>query len=237
MKKYRTIAVSGGFDPIHYGHITMIRDAHKLADNVYVIVNSDAWLMRKKGYVTMPFKERKQVIENLKYDCIVVEAKDDDDTVCVTLSAIMPSAFGNGGDRKKETTPEDYLCRELGIDAIYGLGDEKTTSSRQMSHIYTIRPWGFHQTHIQGDNYRLKTLHLNPNSNISLQRHEHRSELWMVVSGSGYATINNAMCELSVGTMLTVPLNATHQIFSGDNGLVIAEAWIGNSGENDIIRY
>ena len=136
MKKKR-IAVSGGFDPVHVGHVRMIQAAAKFGD-VIVICNSDAWLKRKKGYSFMPFKERMTIIQALKPVTLAVESVDEDDTVSKTLGWIRglhkneftEMIFCNGGDRTyKGNTPEHDACLELGIEPVYGLGEKIQSSS------------------------------------------------------------------------------------------------------------
>ena len=123
-----TVAVSGGFDPIHKGHVRMIRAASAFG-SVIVIANSDEWLMRKKGYVFMSFDERKEILESIKGVTVVYEALDDDDTVCESLKVIRPNMFANGGDRKGDNVPEVALCDELDIQMLWNVGGEKTQSS------------------------------------------------------------------------------------------------------------
>ena len=123
-----TVAVSGGFDPIHKGHVRMIRAASAFG-SVIVIANSDEWLMRKKGYVFMSFDERKEILESIKGVTVVYEALDDDDTVCESLKVIRPNMFANGGDRKGDNVPEVALCDELGIQMLWNVGGEKAQSS------------------------------------------------------------------------------------------------------------
>ena len=130
-EKKTTIAVSGGFDPVHVGHVRMILDAARYGD-VIVIANSDEWLKRKKGYFFMPFEERAEILSALKGVQRVIEARDYDDTVCETLRDIKPSFFGNGGDRKENNTPEMDLCRELKIDMVWNLGGGKIQSSSEL---------------------------------------------------------------------------------------------------------
>ena len=99
---FTTVAVSGGFDPIHKGHIRMIREA---AEHGYVIIiaNSDEWLMRKKGYIFMPFEERAEILNAIKGVAGVYKALDDDDTVCENLKRLKPDAFANpvGGSKSR----------------------------------------------------------------------------------------------------------------------------------------
>lgn len=125
------IALSGGFDPLHSGHVRMIEDAAQYG-NVMIYLNSDDWLMRKKGFVFMPFSERYEVLMAIKGVVVVLPAKDDDGTVCETLRVCKPAYFGNGGDRKTENTPELTVCLDLGIKPIFGLGGEKVQSSSDL---------------------------------------------------------------------------------------------------------
>ena len=106
----KRIMVSGGFDPIHVGHVRMIQEAAKQGD-VIVVANSDEWLMRKKGYVFMPWKERAEIIESIRGVRTVTTVEDTDGTVCEAIERIRPDAFANGGDRKGNNTPEVALCK------------------------------------------------------------------------------------------------------------------------------
>ena len=124
----KVVAVSGGFDPIHVGHLRMLEEAAKHG-SLTVIINSDNWLKRKKGYVFMPWEERAELISELSCVARVVEAKDDDRTVCETLKELRPDIFANGGDRVSKTTPEARLCEELGIELMYDVGGDKVRSS------------------------------------------------------------------------------------------------------------
>lgn len=126
----RIVCVSGGFDPLHFAHVDLIQSAHKWGDDVVVILNTDEWLMRKKGYVFMPWDERKIIMKSIKGVSDVVKAKDDDNTVCDNLRDICPYYFANGGDRGKDNTPEQAVCEELGIKMLWGIGgDTKPQSS------------------------------------------------------------------------------------------------------------
>lgn len=127
----KKIALSGGFDPIHVGHVRMIKEASNYGD-VIVFVNSDEWLERKKGYIFMPFEERKEIISSIKGVVKVFKAKDDDNSVCESLFEHVPDYFGNGGDRKNENTPEIQTCKKLGIELIWNLGGGKIQSSSDL---------------------------------------------------------------------------------------------------------
>ncbi|HHZ96468.1 MAG TPA: hypothetical protein EYN67_13160 [Flavobacteriales bacterium] len=127
-----TVMVSGGFDPVHVGHIRMIREAAKFGD-VIVIANSDDWLYRKKGFNFMDFKSRYEILDSIKGVIIVDSVNDADGTVCDAIRRHKPTYFANGGDRGKNNTPEADLCRELGVELLWGIGgDEKIESSSDL---------------------------------------------------------------------------------------------------------
>ena len=109
----------------------MIRDAANLG-NVIVIANSDDWLMRKKGYIFMPWKERAEILKNIKGVIEVYEAKDADNSVCESLQILRPDVFANGGDRKTNNTPEMDVCNELQIEMVWNVGGGKIQSSSEL---------------------------------------------------------------------------------------------------------
>jgi len=130
-RKNKIVCVSGGFDPMHVGHVRMIREAARHGD-VIVIANSDAWLMRKKGYVFMNYVQRQEILYGIKGVVDVVEAIDDDGSVCESLRRIKPDMFANGGDRGDTNTPEVALCNELDIETLWNIGGEKIQSSSEL---------------------------------------------------------------------------------------------------------
>tara|TARA_Y100001963_G_scaffold29081_1_gene39485 strand:+ start:2952 stop:3485 length:534 start_codon:yes stop_codon:yes gene_type:complete len=125
---YTTICVSGGFDPVHIGHLRMIQEASQFG-HVIVVVNSDEWLMRKKGYIFMPFKERCEILEGFAAVGETTYVDDDDNSVCEALRRIKPDYFANGGDRKTDNTPEMDVCKELGVELLWNVGGGKIQSS------------------------------------------------------------------------------------------------------------
>lgn len=131
MNNGKLIMVSGGFDPIHIGHVRMILEASKYGD-VIVVANSDDWLMRKKGYVFMPWQERAEIIESIRGVLRVEHVDDSDDTVCEAIKRIKPDVFANGGDRKDNNTPEVTLCNKLGIGLAWNVGGGKIQSSSEL---------------------------------------------------------------------------------------------------------
>ena len=131
MKEGSCVCVSGGFDPVHVGHLRMMQEAAKFG-RLIVIVNSDKWLMRKKGYVFMPFVERCELLEG--FDCVAETAAvdDADDSVCEALIRLTPDYFANGGDRENVNTPEVALCERLGIELLWNIGGDKVQASSKL---------------------------------------------------------------------------------------------------------
>ena len=131
-RRGKTIMVSGGFDPVHKGHCRMIKEAAKHG-NLIVVINSDEWLRRKKGFVFMSFEERKEIISCMRGVWMVVKAEDEDNTVCETLRKYKPDYFANGGDRTDNNTPEMKVCEELEITMLWGVGGGKVQSSSALT--------------------------------------------------------------------------------------------------------
>ena len=128
-----TVMVSGGFDPVHAGHIRMIRHAAQFGD-VIVVANSDNWLFRKKGFVFMEWERRVEILNAIKGVVLVDSVDDADDTVCEAIRRLKPTYFANGGDRGKSNTPEQAVCEELGIELLWGIGgEEKLDSSSELA--------------------------------------------------------------------------------------------------------
>ena len=127
-EKKPTVMVSGGFDPVHAGHIRMIRDAAQYGD-VIVITNSDDWLFRKKGFVFMEFTQRVEILNAIKGVILVDSVDDSDGTVCEAIRRLNPTFFANGGDRGRSNTPEQAVCEELGVELLWGIGGNQKHSS------------------------------------------------------------------------------------------------------------
>ena len=119
----QTVMVSGGFDPVHVGHIRMIREAAEYGD-VIVIANSDNWLHRKKGFVFMEFEKRSEILSSIKGGILVDSVDDTDGTVCEAIRRHKPTYFANGGDRGKSNTPEQDVCEEIGVELLWGIGGD-----------------------------------------------------------------------------------------------------------------
>ena len=141
-KKQIIVTVSGGFDPIHIGHVRLMKSAKELGDKLVVIINNDNWLKKKKGFCFMPENDRVEIIKSLEcvHDAILTEHPENptDMSVCDALKKLHPDIFANGGDRKKAGSfeggdvAEYVVCDELGIKMAFGLGGEKTRSSSDL---------------------------------------------------------------------------------------------------------
>ena len=130
----KIVAVSGGFDPIHIGHVRLFNEAKKLGDELVVILNNDNWLLKKKGFILMPETERKEIIESLSVvDRVIISGHSEDlqdRSVCAELANLRPDIFANGGDRDKtdarqkssSLNPEQELCEKLGIRMVFNVG-------------------------------------------------------------------------------------------------------------------
>lgn len=125
-KQQKVVAVSGGFDPLHIGHVRLFQEARKLDDKLVVILNNDNWLMAKKGDVFMPQKERKEILEALEcVDQVIMTAHPQnptDMTVCKELAKLHPHVFVNGGDRHKDNIPEVATCEAIGCRMVFNVG-------------------------------------------------------------------------------------------------------------------
>ncbi|MDR2776998.1 MAG: adenylyltransferase/cytidyltransferase family protein [Puniceicoccales bacterium] len=127
--------VSGGFDPLHEGHVSLIKDAGSRGNGVIVLLNSDEWLCRKKGKNFMDFATRKAICETLKNVIDVLEFDDGDNSACDGIRKVREKypidrlIFANGGDRTKENIPEIEVCKEFDVMVEFGVGGENKANS------------------------------------------------------------------------------------------------------------
>ena len=201
------VLVTGGFDPIHSGHIAFFKAAKALGNTLVVGLNSDEWLTRKKGRPFMPFQERLEIIENLKMVDQVISFDDADDTACGAIYKLLATnasgtkiIFANGGDRTNSTTPEyDTYGSTPWVEFAFGVGgDDKKNSSSwildEWKQPKTHRSWGYYRVlHENGPTVKVKELTVDPGKTLSMQRHEQRSEHWFVSEGTASVyTIDSA---------------------------------------------
>ena len=216
-QREKTIVISGGFDPIHPGHIAMIEDASKYGE-VHIVVNSDEWLVRKKGFFFQPLTDRKKILE--VYTPHIYAVDDSDGTVCEALRRIKPDYFGNGGDRKKNNTPELDVCAELGIEPVFELGGGKYSSSSAINGKQRVNTrWGWYDVILDMPKLKVKMLHVDAGKTLSLQKHIKRSEFFFMPNGEVQVNLPE------VWHVLNAPLNTDIEVL---------EVQVGESEEEDI---
>jgi len=207
------VLVTGGFDPLHSGHIEYFKAAAALGDKLVVGVNSDAWLERKKGRAFMPSTERVPIIQNLNMVDHCILFNDNDNTAIEAIKnvkAMYPDAqiiFANGGDRTANNIPEMVFND---VTFVFGVGgeDKKNSSSwilKEWKAPKTERVWGYYRVlHEDGKEVKVKELTVDPGKILSMQRHQSRSEFWFVSSGVATVyTINRSTDYELLGTFKT----------------------------------
>jgi cytidyltransferase-like protein len=251
------VVITGGFDPLHSGHIAYIKAARELGDSLIVGVNSDEWLRRKKGQEFMSWEERATIIAALHDVDRVINFDDSDNSAKAAIKkvrAIHPQAqiiFANGGDRTKENIPEmDLLEEMLHLDFVFGVGgeDKKNSSSwilQEWKAPKTARPWGYYRVlHENDKEVKVKELTVDPGQCLSMQKHQNRAEHWFIAEGSAEVyTINRSTDQELVGIFhkhqnLFISKNQWHQLCNpSNNPLKIIEIQYGTECiEEDIER-
>lgn len=244
------VLVSGGFDPVHIGHLRMFEEAAKLGDKLIVIVNNDNFLIQKKGFIFMDAEERIEIIKG--FECVdeVFESIDKDNTVIESIRYLSKEndlkVFANGGDRKsKKMVPETDICDELGINMVFDVGGGKVQSSSTLTGTAEIflttvdKPWGSYKNLEKKEGYLVKIINLNPNKKLSLQSHEHRSEFWYVLSGEPKIQIEDVVSTLKKDEHIFIPCKTKHRLINDTKEQIrILEIQIGEIlQEGDIKRF
>jgi cytidyltransferase-like protein len=223
----KIIIVSGGFDPLHSGHIAYFKSAKELGDKLIVALNSDEWLTNKKGKCFMPFLERKTIIENVSCVDLVVDFEDDElgsaTNALIKIKEMYPDdeiIFANGGDRNKGNIPE-MLVDNIRFEFSVGGDDKKNSSSwilKNWQYYYEERLWGSFYNLFEEDQVKVKELIVAPGKGMSFQKHFKRSEIWMVSKGSCIVNYskddpdNKQNIKLSTFDHYLVPVGEWHQI-------------------------
>ena len=246
--------VSGGFDPIHSGHISYINAAKKYGDYLIIALNSDEWLRQKKGKEFMPFEERKAILKNIKNVDEVISFEDDKAGSCINalekIKAKFPDdeiIFCNGGDRGKENIPE-MSVKDITFEFSVGGDDKKNSSSwilKNWKYDNERRVWGEFFNLFEDDQVKVKELIIEPKKGMSLQKHHKRSEIWLVSQGKcivNYSKISPDHIEkitLDKHNSLHVELGDWHQITNPfDETCKVIEIQYGKETiEEDIERH
>ena len=258
----KVVLVTGGFDPLHSGHLAYFKAAKKLGDRLVVGLNSDAWLTRKKGKPFMPFKERLEIIKGLSVVDEVISFDDSDNSASGAIYKLMATSahnkdiiFANGGDRNKGNIPEMTTWHDK-IEFVFGVGgeDKKNSSSwilKEWKAPKVDRSWGHYRELYQGEGFQVKELVIAPNSKLSMQRHKHRSETWNLVSGKAHIKMNTVVSSdpfdgcgvyyLHPANPVDIPVGVWHQGCNEDDKPAhIVEVWKGETDklrEDDIERW
>jgi len=188
--------VTGGFDPLHSGHIAYLKEASKLGDKLVVGLNSDEWLTRKKGRPFLNFQERAEILESLIMVDSVLAFDDSDGSARGAIFKLKSTEgygkkiiFANGGDRDNTNTPELVTYGEdPQVEFAYGVGGyDKKNSSRWILEEWkqpkVQRNWGWYRVLQDRPGYKIKELVISPGKSLSMQKHEFRSENWYVLKG------------------------------------------------------
>ncbi len=251
------VLVTGGFDPLHSGHLAYFKAAKELGDKLVVGINSDEWLTRKKGRSFMPFEERAEIIKGLSIVDQIISFDDSDDTACGAIYKTLAThgniklIFANGGDRTDANIPEMATYGDMHYcDFVFGVGGEdKKNSSSWILEEYkspkTERTWGYYRVIHEYDNHtKVKELTVPPGKKLSMQKHKERSEHWFVAEGT--ATVYTLDSSTDIDTLgvytqhksLHIPVGTWHQLANEhDTDLKLVEIQYGkNCVEEDIER-
>jgi len=244
MNKAECIVVSGGFDPVHVGHLRMFKAASALVPNLIVIVNNDNFLIEKKGYIFMPIAERMEIIEGFGVVDMVVESIDTDLTVCKTLEWLSKKEnvkiFANGGDRdSKDAIPEAEICEQNNITMKFNVGGGKIQSSSSLVSNEIMKPWGSYKTFEKNKGFLVKRITVAPGETLSLQSHKHRSEHWLVASGVATVECAGEKIYLNQFESISIPLGVKHRLLNESKKILqIVEVQFGKHlSEEDITRF
>ena len=191
MKKI--VLITGGFDPLHSGHIAYFKAAKKLGDLLIVGVNSDEWLARKKGTAFMPYRERSEIVKNIVGVDFVIDFNDSDGSARHAIQMVRqsypgnPIIFANGGDRTQENIPE-MSVEDLKLEFVFGVGGENKMNSsswilQEWKAPKTERQWGYYRVLHEVPGMKVKELTVEPGKSLSMQRHQYRAEYWIVSEG------------------------------------------------------
>lgn len=197
------VLITGGFDPVHSGHIAYLQSARKLGDVLVVGVNSDAWLERKKGRAFMPLHERAAILRSVQGVDFVIDFDDRDGSARRAIEMTRQSypqdhiIFANGGDRTDVNIPEMDVA-DSNLEFQFGVGGEHKRNSsswilQEWKAPQTQRPWGYYRVLHEAVGVKVKELTVEPGAALSMQRHQDRAEFWLVSSGNATVyTLNPA---------------------------------------------
>jgi cytidyltransferase-like protein len=261
----KIVLATGGFDPIHSGHISYLRSAKSHGDKLVVGLNSDDWLRRKKSREFMSWDERASIVSSLAMVDDVIAFNDSDDSASRAIFKVLATldagasrdtlVFVNGGDRDASNIPEEKIYSGSSpVKFVYGVGGEDKINSsswilKEWQAPKVDRAWGYYRELYQGCGFHVKEIVIAPHSKLSMQRHKHRSETWNLVSGEAKLITNWHTEDPFEGALIsTLHPDNPHNISAGtwhqgindtDEPAHIVEIWKGDSdklNEKDIER-
>jgi len=253
-KKFsQVVLVTGGFDPIHSGHIAYLSAAKKISDYLVVGINSDDWLLNKKGYFFMPYQERKAVIENLKMVNQTIDFDDSDGTAVEAIKRCKKISekvfFANGGDRNNDNIPEiSKFNNDDSIEFVFEVGGSSKINSssiitgdflsKSQTKLHQEKPWGSYLNLNKGNGFKVKLLIIKKNQKLSLQFHNRRSEQWIILRGKALVELEGKEYKLNSQDHIIIPKKQKHRVENiGEDDLFILEANFGSYiEEDDIVR-
>ena len=247
------VLVTGGFDPLHSGHIAYFKAARELGDQLVVGVNSDAWLTRKKGRSFMPINERVTIIENLSVvsGCVLFNDYDGSAKEAIrNVRRLYPNdriIFANGGDRTTDNIPEMDIVDD-NLEFAFGVGGENKANSsswilEEWKAPKTRRPWGYYRVLHEAPGVKVKELTVDPGAALSMQRHEGRAEFWLVSSGTATVYTLNRSTDSELNGVYTrhkflhIAPNEWHQLINEEaSPLKVVEIQYGERCEEEDIE-
>jgi len=257
----KIVVATGGFDPIHSGHIRYLEAAKALGAYLIVGINSDDWLVRKKGRYFMPWTERAAIVKALGCVDEVIPFDDSDGSACKAIEYALniknhtgnwipfdSVVFANGGDRNMGNIPEMSMANK-GVEFAFGVGGEDKANSsswilEEWKSPKTVRQWGYYRVLHEVEGCKVKELTVDPGKSLSMQKHAQRNEYWLVSEGkcivnsrleSGY---NIPPKQLEKHDEFTIICGEWHQLTNPfDKPCRVVEIQYGNRcDEDDITR-
>lgn len=242
------VATSGGFDPLHIGHLRCIQESAKIAQErgmkLVVIVNGDGFLYRKKGKPFMKEQERAEIIKGISGVDEILIWDDGSQTVTKALEMIRPKIFTKGGDRTSASNvPEFDLCSQIGCEVIFNVGGGKIQSSSELTRNsfqvpwngkYVDKPWGYEVIWAHTKDYVGKILAINPGEKLSLQYHEQKEETVLVISGELKVSGDSDLILTKGSSFHVIPRHVHRFEAHGEEPCILVE--VSTDNLNDVVR-
>jgi cytidyltransferase-like protein len=243
----KIVLVTGGFDPIHSGHIEYFKAARRLGDQLVVGINSDAWLARKKGRSFMPWIERQRIIKELSMVDYTIEFNDADGSSKNAIEKVRLNypgdciVFANGGDRTDKNIPEMDVG-DSNTEFVFGVGGENKMNSsswilEEWKAPKTQRQWGYYRVLHEVAGTKVKELTVMPGKSLSMQRHFKRAEHWHVSEGQCMIDLGDHEQTRELHEFQHIPVGQWHRLYNPfDMPCRVVEIQYGNDCDEDDIE-